>query len=529
MMKTYVFGLLPPDKPDLVATHLAERARVWNRLVELHEASHGAFMATLGAQHPDVGAAQQQYEQARQALADHRRNPGAGGVPAPEIEFALKRAVQQRYAAITQALKPLKDAVRDLTHAANAQFLKEANQITGASFLWWPNRNLLMQEVIRARQQALRRGGKLRRRMDLETGVLAIPFASPVPASHLTGRCPNLAIEGDGRKRTLRFTIATLGKKRDDKVLASFPMVMHRQLPPDAMIKLARLVTTRVGVSLKYEIHLVVDMGVPLLPKQGELTAAINMGWRITETGLRVAAIRFSDGSEEVLELPAEWMLRFDYMEDLEAGVRRAAAADMPLILPELEQAPAKLRHSVERITARPGTALGLRALGEHWAREAPLPPHLHAWYHGHWRKFDEAVNLRKHLLARRTAIYRNFVANLGRRVREITIEQLDLAILANRQKNDDSWIVEQRRGHRQRAALSTLRAFLSESERAGRFAVHRLSIPYLSQECHICGTRNAVGSPLMVTCSGCAAQWDQDFNNAANLLRAIHNQNRTA
>jgi hypothetical protein len=96
MMKTYVFGLLPPDKPDLVATHLAERARVWNRLVELHEASHDAFMSTLGAQHPDVGAAQQQYEEARQALADHRRNPGAGGVPAPEIEFVLKRAVQQR-------------------------------------------------------------------------------------------------------------------------------------------------------------------------------------------------------------------------------------------------------------------------------------------------------------------------------------------------------------------------------------------------------------------------------------------------
>ncbi|PNE59358.1 hypothetical protein A8H39_03290 [Paraburkholderia fungorum] len=67
------------------------------------------------------------------------------------------------------------------------------------------------------------------------------------------------------------------------------------------------------------------------------------------------------------------------------------------------------------------------------------------------------------------------------------------------------------------------------ESERAGLFAVHRLSIPYLSQECHICGTRNVVGSPLMVTCSGCAAQWDQDFNNAANLLRAIQNKNQTA
>jgi hypothetical protein len=525
MLKTYVFGLLAPDNPELVATHLAERARVWNRLVELHDTSHRTFLQMLGAQHPGVAIAQEHYEATRLALAEHRRTPGRTDRAAPDVETTLKRAVQQRYAAVVDALKPLKSEVRDITHASNARFLKEANQLTGNSFLWWPNRNALMHEVIRARQQALRRGGKLRRRNDSETGVLVIPFPNPVPATHLAGKSANLAIEGEGRKRTLRFTVATLGKKRDDKILASFPMVMHRPLPPDAMVKLARLVTKRVGVSLRYEVHIVVETsGQPVL-KQGNLSAAINMGWRITETGLRVAAVRFSDGTEEVLELPAEWMLSFDYMEDLESSVRRAAVADMPQIMPELELAPVSLRQHVERIKANPGTALGLRSLGERWSREAALSPQLQTWYQANRRKFDEAAHLRKSLLARRAAIYRNFVAAIAPRVSTIAIEQLDLSMLANRQKNDNTWIVEQRRGHRQRAAISTLRAFFAESERAGRFEVRRIAAPYLSQECHFCGTRNVLGSPLMVTCTGCGSQWDQDFNNAANLLRALPNR----
>jgi hypothetical protein len=524
MLKTYVFGLLAPDNPELVTTHLAERARVWNQLVELHDKSHSKFLQTLGARHPEVAVAQKCYEIARLELADHRRAAGQAG-RASDVEATLKRAVQQRYVAVVDALKPLKSEVQGITHASNANFLKEASQLTGASFLWWPNRNALMHEVIRARQQALRRGGKLRRRNDAETGVLVIPFPNPVPAGHLAGKNASLTIEGEGRKRTLRFTVATLGKKRDDKILASFPMVMHRPLPPDAMVKLARLVTSRVGVAIRYAVHVVVETSGNLVSKQGNLAAAINMGWRITETGLRVAAVRFSDGREEVLELPADWMLSFDYMEDLEASVRRAAIAEMPLILPELELAPVSLRHQVERLKAHPGTALGLRALGERWSREAALSPQLQTWYQANRRKFDEAAHLRKSLLARRAAIYRNFVASIATRVNTIAIEQLDLSMLANRQKNDGSWIVEQRRGHRQRAAISTLRAFLAESERAGRFDVRRIAAPYLSQECHLCGIRNVLGSPLIVTCSGCGSQWDQDFNNASNLLRALQNQ----
>lgn len=524
MLKTYVYGLLAPDNPELVATHLAERARVWNRLVELHDTSHRAFLQTLGARHPTVAAAQDQYEAARLALAEHRRSPGRSDPATSGVEATLKRAVQQRYVAVVDALRPLKNDVRDITHESNARFLKDANHLTASSFLWWPNRNALMHEVIRARQQALRRGGKLRRRNDSETGVLVIPFPNPVPAGHLDGKNPSLTIEGEGRKRTLRFTIATLGKKRDDKILASFPMVMHRPLPPDAMVKLARLVATRVGVSSRYELHIVIETAERPAHKQGDLSAAINMGWRITETGLRVAAVRFSDGTEEVLELPADWMLSFDYMEDLESSVRRAAITDTPRILPELELAPASLLAHVERIKANPGTALGLRSLAERWSREAALSPQLHAWYQANRRRFDEAAHLRKNLLARRAAIYRNFVAALAPRVRMIALEQLDLSMLANRQKHDGSWIVEQRRGHRQRAAISILRAVFAESERAGRFGVRRITAPYLSQECHSCGTRNVLGSPLLVTCSGCGSQWDQDFNNAANLLRALQN-----
>lgn len=528
MIKTYVFGLLAPDNPALVATHLAERARAWNRLAELHDTCHRAFLHELGEQHPGVRVAQDEYDATRRALAEHRQMDHADNPDARDIEAALKRKIQQQYTTIINALKPLKDEVRDLTHSFNARFLKEGNQLTGSSFLWWPNRNILMQEAIRARQQALRRGGRLRYRTDPETGTLAIPFPSPIPAAHLTGQCPNLEIRGEGRKRTLRFTVSTQGKKRDDKIVATFPMVMHRPLPADAMIKLARLVVSRIGASLKYEIHFVVETGLQLVAHPRPLTAAINMGWRITETGLRVAALKFSDDTTEALELPADWMLSFDYMEDLQLAVRKTAATDWPLILPELDMAPPGVQLLVDRLRARPATALGLRTLGREWAREAPLPPHLRSWYDANWRSFDEAARLRKRLLARRQAIYRNFVAQLAQRVRAIAIEQIDLATLSSRQKDDDSWLAGQRKAHRQRAALSTLRLFLLEASRAGLFTVDELKAPHLTQECHQCGTRNVVGSPLMVTCSGCSAQWDQDYNNASNLLRALSNHIKT-
>src|SRR5690606_14013043 len=57
-------------------------------------------------------------------------------------------------------------------------------------------------------------------------------------------------------RTTLRIRIGSEGR---DPVWASFPMIMHRPLPPDGIVKQAAVKLARIGTRERWELHVTVQ------------------------------------------------------------------------------------------------------------------------------------------------------------------------------------------------------------------------------------------------------------------------------
>jgi hypothetical protein len=68
------------------------------------------------------------------------------------------------------------------------------------------------------------------------------------------------------------------------------PVVIHRPLPQDGIIRSAALIRERLALSWRYRLILTVARANPPARVSGERpSVAIDIGWRVTPVGLRVA------------------------------------------------------------------------------------------------------------------------------------------------------------------------------------------------------------------------------------------------
>src|SRR3989304_5667793 len=102
-------------------------------------------------------------------------------------------------------------------------------------------------------------------------GGLAVPDL-------LAGTDRRAQLVGEGKRRLLRLRVGSTGR---DPVWAAFPMVYHRDLPPEGTVKWARICCHRLGTHTKWSAQIVLD-GLPevTLPSPTRGTVAIDVGWR---------------------------------------------------------------------------------------------------------------------------------------------------------------------------------------------------------------------------------------------------------
>jgi len=324
------------------------------------------------------------------------------------------------------------------------------------------------------------------------------------------------------RKTTLSFTVTTDGRKRADKVLMTFPMIYHRAFPPGAMVKRVRVLAHLVGSRLVYEAQFILEVANHALDLPGpRVPAGMDLGWRITDTGLRVATIMDIKGKVEQLERPATWMLRADYVEDLETALTNSLAPLLDSIRTEIEDFPVSpgLRNML--MAPRPAPSRVASLVLKHQRQGRAIPATLAGWLKVSRGMVEERAGLRRKLHAQRIDIYRNFVAMCTKNYHSIAIEDLNLGALARTQNGQD-WIDFQRRSQRMRAAPSLLIRFLKEASATGKFELAKHDAANSTRACHLCGHLNHVKSNLRHTCEGCGANWDQDENASSNMLHKI-------
>src|SRR3990172_2772711 len=139
-------------------------------------------------------------------------------------------------------------------------------------------------------------------------GGLAVPDL-------LAGTDRRAQLVGEGKRRLLRFRVGSTGR---DPVWAAFPMVYHRDLPPEATVKWARICCHRLGTHTKWSAQIVLD-GLPevTLPTPTRGTVAIDVGWRRFDEGVRVATWVDDEGETGELLMPHELVERWHKVEDL--------------------------------------------------------------------------------------------------------------------------------------------------------------------------------------------------------------------
>jgi hypothetical protein len=223
-------------------------------------------------------------------------------------------------------------------------------------------------------------------------------------------------------------------------------------------------------------------------PRDG-LSVAIDVGWRETERGLRVAFL--SDGEE--LILPREVMSALNKADSLRAIRDRAFD----------EIKPDKRMRNIAKLAVV--------------ARKSD-DPKLRAWRYQDHHLWQWETSQRTKSLARRREVYRVFAARLAEKYAVLIREDIDLSKLARKQPEESEKRDSASSGNRFLASLSELFSVLDNAfvSRGGR--VIKVDPAGTSRQCSTCGYDMGPNSGLVLQCTNCLAVHDRDANASENI-----------
>lgn len=359
-------------------------------------------------------------------------------------------------------------------------------------------------------------------------------YIAPLPENAFSKDVPR----GERKKlqrTTFRMRITRPDEKTGEVGYAEWPLYMHRPIPPDARITRVTVLRIPWRQGFEYRWKLLVSVEIPDPPaKDGYPMVAVNLGWRRMRDGaLRVATWVGTDGQSGELRLS-----RADFRDRLEKassirGIRdtnmdqikvvlkalgipcgrwRAAKRFYDLLDPnkwifaesedelaELTPEEKKLKHCVfSRET--------------HQAVRAALIPWVardkHLWWYERGCRTG-ALNYRKEQ-------YRLFALQLATQYRTMVIENYDLRGIV-----EDEYRLPEPAHQRVEAAPYEARAMLTNAGHRQGCCVLNGKSTLATQQCNRCGCkiRWDAAPDIMHTCVKCGETWDQDVNNAINLL----------
>lgn len=545
------YGLLAPeDWGEDCEAELQRMTRLWNRLVEIDRGHRAAYVAAT-ADDPVVTEIESRLAAARnrrdEAVAERRRRWRAARrrLETPELDAAaataraeigeLRPQAKDARRAAREARRPRLQALEDDRRAA----VKEARRHSG---LYWPNYNAVIAAYERARKRAMREGRELRFRSHDGGGRLVCQIQGGMDADELfagarsqvrVAPVPQAAWTSPrrGERRRLARTSLTMTVHRRGRGnrTVTWPMVMHRPLPEGARIKEVTIARRREADGWRWSASFLCRAPATEKAAAPADACGIDVGWRRTPTGLRVAVVAHGDGRLEHVHLD-ESAIAMDRHLD---AVRSARSRSLQALLAELRPldwtgAPPPLDDLGPAVVGAQRIGFGRAAALAHAWRERP---HWHPREQAEalrWQRRDKALwqehaGLARRLRGRRRDLYRRLAARLCHGHGVIGLPDVDWRWIGRRERPDgEANEVARRSGRSRRLAapgelLATLRATAAREGVAVHAPAGRSSFL-----CHVCGEAHEPvdRAPLMHRCPHCRTLWDQD-ENAARVLRA--------
>lgn len=509
--RTYLYGaphlLHPPNGEAEALAEMRRRNDFWNALVELDRTVTAARDADLDLLRPgwrDLEGAE------RKALWHE-----------PEVKDLLDRHERDR-----------RQRVHDLTTTSG---------------LYWSNYNA----VLLSYEQARRKPGVLRfHAWARSTGTLTVQIQGGISVADLfAGRSNQIQIDPvdlealsssvrSVRRRTgrttLRFRVRS-GPNREP-VWVTLPLVIHRPLPADGRIKMAILTRQPLPGQVRWSLSLVVAMTAPA-PRSGA-TAGVDIGWRRTEHGIRVAVWVGSDGERGEVVLPHRLVEALDQNDQVRSLRDKHFNAVRPALTAWLANAPDVPDWLREVTVTLPHwrSAARLAGLVRRWESERFHGDDAgfalaHAW----WRRDDHLwrweVHQRDQVLRHRREVYRRAAHALVERYATIGLERFDLSPVARTKQRpfedvppDGADLSPVVRAQRVQAAVSVFRDALRTAARHAGVEVVEVPAALTTRICPRCGHDNRAvdfAAAIVYRCQGCGVSHDQDEAAAEMILRA--------
>ena len=320
----------------------------------------------------------------------------------------------------------------------------------------------------------------------------------------------------------------------------TWPIILHRPLPDDCLIKYIHVQRKRVGDRFEWVCSITIDtpeVHIKMLDHQSISVCGIDLGFRQIKNDLRIATLADSSGCLRYYTLGQDWLDSMNYVEAIQSNLSETANsvwAQLRLILTELLEYPESLREQITgMLKAGAKTPIrAMRAMHRSLSNDPSLIPDalalLDGWQKRIKRRTKEMYDLRNKLINRRKNIYRNIACEIARDYSLVRIANLRLKDIAKVKRSDgsDTKLTDIARKNRNRAALAELTLYIQQACIKNGVAVEKIDTTYMTRTCSQCGHLNPADTgDLQLSCEGCGALYDQDDNAAKNYLNGKHDQ----
>lgn len=357
-----------------------------------------------------------------------------------------------------------REDVHDIASYINDVRRESANAHCRDSGLWWANYSDVRKEYEKARKQK----GNLQHKNFDGTGRLTVHYPHGIYSHEVFLEDRHFRIDGRSmptknvarnirRKHAqtnARIRIGSIDKRKP--LWFELPIMMHRPLP-DGKIRDVHFVRERIGRDFRWKIVIILEIKDIIKPA-GSGVVAIDVGWRVTENGLRVAYWTDDRQNSGELLLPNKLVSGMRKVRDIRA-IRSSSD-------------PVKYNHL-----------------------------------------YDYEYHMRDQLQTWRREIYRIFSSHICKEYSTILIHDLKLGHIEL--GNNPSY-------NRRLAAIHILYQTIENAAQKNGVIVRRISKPSPSRPCYKCGFIDIKddGKLLMRKCPACDTVYDRDYGTAQNLLR---------
>jgi len=331
-----------------------------------------------------------------------------------------------------------------------------------------------------------------------------------------------------------------IGSEGREPVWVEFPILLHQELPLDALVKWAWVIrrqdpsatvhADKDWTGYRYELQLTLEDETfrPPARNSNPRMCAVNFGWRARGEFTRAAFVLADDGTYREFKLPDELVSLKEHADGLEAvrgqhfeGIKAVLGAwysskpaGAPAWFTELASYSAQLK-SLTRLQDAVWRLKNERFPGDEGLFEA-----LETWRvkDRHLQRYEMSV--RGQLTRRRESFQRDWALWISQNFGTVIVDDTDFCETKKKPAAEDQdRVFTSRRERQSLLAPGELRRLVIEANLKRGVRVERIAAR--TKPCSYCGTVDEWDAALSLEhqCSGCSKTWDQDYNACQNLL----------